>query len=54
MKILLIGATGQLGGDLARNNPGHEIVAPEPVKVAGRDSPAGSAPLAMLSVPPCL
>ncbi len=28
MKILLIGATGQLGGDLARNNPGHEIVAP--------------------------
>jgi dTDP-4-dehydrorhamnose reductase len=32
MKILLIGATGQLGGDLLRNNPGHEIVAP------GRDS----------------
>lgn len=28
MKILLIGATGQLGGDLLRNNPGHEIVAP--------------------------
>jgi dTDP-4-dehydrorhamnose reductase len=28
MKILLIGATGQLGGDLQRNNPGHEIVAP--------------------------
>lgn len=28
MKILLIGATGQLGGDLIRNNPGHEIVAP--------------------------
>jgi dTDP-4-dehydrorhamnose reductase len=27
MKILLIGATGQLGGDLLRNNPGHEIVA---------------------------
>lgn len=28
MKVLLIGATGQLGGDLLRNNPGHEIVAP--------------------------
>jgi dTDP-4-dehydrorhamnose reductase len=28
MRILLIGATGQLGGDLLRNNPGHEIVAP--------------------------
>lgn len=27
MKVLLIGATGQLGGDLLRNNPGHEIVA---------------------------
>lgn len=27
MKILLIGATGQLGGDLSRKNPGHEIVA---------------------------
>lgn len=29
MKILLIGATGQLGGDLLRNNPGHDILAPE-------------------------
>jgi dTDP-4-dehydrorhamnose reductase len=29
VKILLIGATGQLGGDLLRNNPGHEILAPE-------------------------
>lgn len=29
MKILLIGATGQLGGDLLRNNVGHEIVAPD-------------------------
>jgi len=28
MKILLIGATGHLGGDLVRNNPGHEIIAP--------------------------
>ena len=28
MKILLVGATGQLGGDLVRNNPGHEVVAP--------------------------
>jgi dTDP-4-dehydrorhamnose reductase len=28
MKILLIGATGQLGGDLLSNNPGHEITAP--------------------------
>ncbi len=29
MKILLIGRTGQLGGDLLRNNASHEIVAPE-------------------------
>lgn len=29
MRILLIGATGQLGGDLVRNNPGHEIIAPD-------------------------
>ena len=29
MKILLIGKTGQLGGDILRNNPGHEIYAPE-------------------------
>lgn len=28
MKLLLIGATGQLGGDLVRNNPGYEIYAP--------------------------
>ena len=28
MKILLIGGTGQLGGDLLRNNSGHTIVAP--------------------------
>jgi dTDP-4-dehydrorhamnose reductase len=28
MRILLIGASGQLGGDLVRNNPGHDIVAP--------------------------
>ena len=28
MKILLIGASGQLGGDLLRNNPGHEFVTP--------------------------
>jgi dTDP-4-dehydrorhamnose reductase len=33
MKILLIGATGQLGGDLLRNNPGHEIVAPDRSKL---------------------
>jgi dTDP-4-dehydrorhamnose reductase len=32
VKILLIGATGQLGGDLLRNNPSHEITAP------GRDA----------------
>jgi len=32
LRILLIGATGQLGGDLLRNNPGHAIVAP------GRDA----------------
>jgi len=29
MKILLIGKTGQLGGDIITNNPGHEIYAPE-------------------------
>jgi dTDP-4-dehydrorhamnose reductase len=28
MRILLIGKTGQLGSDLLRNNPGHEIYAP--------------------------
>ncbi len=29
MKILLIGKTGQLGGDILRNNTGHEIIAPD-------------------------
>ena len=29
MKILLIGASGQLGGDLLRNNDAHDIVAPD-------------------------
>jgi dTDP-4-dehydrorhamnose reductase len=28
MKVLLIGKTGQLGGDLIHNNPGYEIYAP--------------------------
>ncbi len=28
MKVLLIGRSGQLGGDLLRQNPGHDIVAP--------------------------
>lgn len=28
MKILLIGATGQLGSELIANNPGHHIIAP--------------------------
>ncbi len=28
MRILLIGATGQLGSDLIKNNPGHQIIAP--------------------------
>jgi len=43
MKLLLIGATGQLGGDLLRNNNRHEIYAPpreeldllQPDQVAG-------------------
>jgi dTDP-4-dehydrorhamnose reductase len=29
MRILLIGASGQLGSDLIRNDPGHDIVAPD-------------------------
>ncbi len=29
MRILLIGRSGQLGGDLLRNNQGHQIVAPD-------------------------
>src|SRR5437879_1997552 len=29
MRILLIGANGQLGSDLVRNNPGYQIVAPD-------------------------
>lgn len=29
MRVLLIGANGQLGSDLVRNNPGYEIIAPE-------------------------
>jgi dTDP-4-dehydrorhamnose reductase len=29
LKILLIGKTGQLGRDILKNNPGHEIYAPE-------------------------
>jgi dTDP-4-dehydrorhamnose reductase len=28
MRVLLIGRTGQLGGDLLRHNPGHDITAP--------------------------
>ncbi len=28
MKIILIGKTGQLGGDILRNNTGHDIIAP--------------------------
>jgi dTDP-4-dehydrorhamnose reductase len=48
MRILLIGAGGQLGSDLITNNPGHHIVAPdrneldvtrnESIKVAVRNS----------------
>jgi dTDP-4-dehydrorhamnose reductase len=33
MKILLIGATGQLGGDILRNNRGHDITAPDRAKL---------------------
>jgi len=29
MRMLLIGSTGQLGSDLLRHNPGHDIAAPE-------------------------
>jgi len=38
MKILLIGATGQLGGDLLRNNVGHDIIAPWRSEVDVADS----------------
>ena len=38
MRILLIGKTGQLGGDLLRNNSGHEIVAPSRSDVDVADS----------------
>jgi dTDP-4-dehydrorhamnose reductase len=39
MKILLIGKTGQLGADLIRNNPGHEIHAPsrEELEIGNRE-----------------
>jgi dTDP-4-dehydrorhamnose reductase len=33
MKILLIGATGQLGTDLLRANPGHEIITPTRIEL---------------------
>jgi dTDP-4-dehydrorhamnose reductase len=29
MRILLIGSAGQLGSDLIKNNPGHQIIAPK-------------------------
>ncbi len=40
MKILLIGKTGQLGGDILRNNRGHEIIAPDRTEldIRSRDS----------------
>jgi dTDP-4-dehydrorhamnose reductase len=33
MRILLIGATGQLGSDLIKNNPSHHIIAPTKVEL---------------------
>jgi dTDP-4-dehydrorhamnose reductase len=40
MRILLIGKTGQLGGDLILNNPGHEIHAPsrEELDIGNREA----------------
>jgi len=40
LKILLIGKTGQLGGDILRNNTGHEIYAPhrKALDICSRDS----------------
>ncbi len=38
MKILLIGKTGQLGGDILRNNSSHEIVAPDRAELDIRSS----------------
>ncbi len=44
MKILLIGKTGQLGGDILRNNVGHELVALDRAELDIRDRAAiGSA-----------
>jgi dTDP-4-dehydrorhamnose reductase len=43
MKIVLIGATGQLGGDLLRNNEGHNIDAPGREQLDLGDSAAAAA-----------
>lgn len=44
MRILLIGRTGQLGGDLLRNSENHEVVAPErgELDIARSDHIAGA------------
>jgi dTDP-4-dehydrorhamnose reductase len=44
MRILLIGASGQLGSDLVKNNPGHRIVAPNRAEldVTRNDAIAGA------------
>lgn len=44
MRILLIGATGQLGTDLVKANPGHEIIAPTraELNLARRDRLGGA------------
>jgi len=43
MKLMLIGVTGQLGGDLMRNNPGHQIHAPERADLDLAESPQAAA-----------
>ncbi len=42
MKVLLIGKTGQLGGDLLLNNPGYEIVAPDRTELDIADAAAAT------------
>lgn len=48
MRILLIGATGQLGSDLVRNNPGHEIISPPREELDLANAGEGSSAIARI------